>query len=39
MNPVFNREPYDIFPLVFPMEKSVTFTITAHGARKPLSGE
>ena len=39
MNPVFNRNPYDIFPLVFPIEKSVTFTITAHGARKPLSGE
>ena len=39
MNPVFNRNPYDIFPLVFPIEKSVTFTVTAHSARKPLSGE
>ena len=39
MNPVFNRNPYDIFPLVFPIGKRVTFTITAPGARKPLSGE
>lgn len=39
MNPVFDRNPYDIFPLVFPIGKSVTFTVTAHGARRPLSGE
>ena len=39
MNPVFNRNPYDIFPLVFPIGQSVTFTITSPGARKPLSGE
>lgn len=38
MNPVFNREPYDIFPLVFPMQQSVTFTVTAVGARRPLNG-
>ena len=39
MNPVFNREPYDIFPLVFPIQKSVTFTVTAPSARKPLQGQ
>ncbi|MBO5737463.1 MAG: PHP domain-containing protein, partial [Clostridia bacterium] len=38
MNQVFNREPYDIFPLVFPMQQGVTFTVTAPSARKPLSG-
>ena len=38
MNPVFNREPYDIFPLVFPIQESVTFTVTAPSARNPLSG-
>ena len=38
MNPVFNRETYDIFPLVFPIHESVTFTVTAPSARNPLSG-
>ncbi len=39
MNPVFNREPYDIFPLVFPIQQDVPFTVKAVGARKPLSGD
>lgn len=39
MNPVFNREPYDIFPLVFPIQQRVPFTVKAVGARKPLSGD
>ena len=39
MNPVFNREPYDIFPLVFPIQKNITFTVTAPSARKPLQGQ
>ena len=38
MNSIFNREAYDIFPLVFPIQKSVTFTVTAPSARKPLRG-
>jgi hypothetical protein len=39
MNPVFNRNAYDIFPLVFPIQKSVTLTVSAPSARKPLQGK
>ena len=39
MNPVFNREAYDIFPLVFPAQQSVTLTVKAPSARQVLQGE
>ena len=39
MNPVFNRNPYDIFPLVFPIGEGVSFTVKALSARKPFDGE
>ncbi len=39
MNPVFNRNPYDIYPLVFPIEEEVCFTAKALSSRKPFDGE
>ena len=39
MNPVFNRNPYDIFPLVFPIEEEITFTVNALSTRKPFNGD
>ena len=39
MNPVFNRNTYDIFPLVFPIGEDVAFTINAFSARKPFNGD
>ena len=39
MSTVFERNPFDIYPLVFPVQDKVDFTITAPSAKRPLVGE
>lgn len=39
MDTLFERNPFDIFPLVFPVQERVDFTITAPSAKRPFVGE
>ena len=39
MSLVFQRNSFDIFPLVFPINKKVIFTVQALGTRQKLQGE
>lgn len=39
MSTVFERNPFDIYPLVFPVQNKVDFTITAPSAKRSLVGE
>ena len=39
MSLVFQRNSFDIFPLVFPVNETVTFTVQSFGTREKLQGE
>ena len=39
MSQIFQRNAFDIFPLVFPINENVVFTIQSLGTRNPLQGE
>lgn len=39
MSAVFERNKFDIFPLVFPIHENIEFVVKALGVRKPLQGE
>ena len=39
MSLVFQRNSFDIFPLVFPIKETVVFTVQSLGTRKHLQGE
>ena len=39
MSLVFQRNPFDIFPLVFPVNEATSFTVQSLGTRNILRGE
>ena len=39
MSQIFQRNAFDIFPLVFPVDERITFTVQSLGTRNSLQGE